>query len=431
MVNLNRSLAAAREDVAEYKAIFHFLGNNTVPGLHRMFPNALKQRWGLKQFLERSRAASRGEYTPENFTHYDIDIAILLYELGGGAAVYAMNHSIFALPSLNTLQPYRRQHRPNHVLTMSISLRFPKILPPCLGYMTRRAPIKICGHTLMFDELATERRIDYMSTTDQMAGFCLENVDALQTLAVGKDTQTVEAPVTAVKEGKVHIAHETTVEFFRHSRQDYGANPEFIGPTCKKGNWRSMLETIQCVLEAWKHSPDGEAKHGPIQNIASDGDYGRRIALFMLCMHSEIIRGNPLYPLICKLRGFNRRVGNDNITMDMDYRHLLKRICTLLCSWMGMLVESVCVNRDLLVLWLERLTSHDWSEMSIENLLHSTDAQNVSRAVKLLLCIVEIRNLDKDGFDPSEESEFEALGLLGEMFEALLQPFINPALSSL
>ncbi|KAJ7444422.1 hypothetical protein B0H11DRAFT_2250104 [Mycena galericulata] len=402
-VDLKRSLASAREDVAEYKAIFHYLGNNTVPGLHRMFPNALKQRWGSKQFLERSRAASRGEYTPENFTQYEIDLAILLYEVGGGSAVYAMNHSIFALPSLNTLQPYRRQHRPkpclDHVDVLTISENISTMFGPHeeKGGKSREVPIKICGHTLMFDELATERRIDYMSTTDQMAGFCLEHVDALPTLLVGKDTQTVEAAVTAVKEGK-----------------DYGAKPVFIGPTCKKGNWRSMLETIQCVLEAWKHSPDGGAKHGPIQNIASDGYYGRRIALFMLCMHSEIIPGNPLYPLICNLRGFNRRVGNDNITMDMDYRHLFKRICTLLCSWMGMLVKSVCVSRDLLVLWLERLTSHDWSEMSIENLLHPTDAQNVSRAVKLLLCIVEIRTLDKDSFDPSEEAEFEALGLLGE-----------------
>ncbi|KAJ7483736.1 hypothetical protein B0H11DRAFT_2231887 [Mycena galericulata] len=293
-VDLKRSLASAHEDVAEYKAIFHYLGNNTVPGLHRMFPNALKQRWGPKKFLERSRAASRGEYTPENFTQYDIDIAILLYELGGGSAVYAMNHSIFALPSLNTLQPYRRQHRPkpclDHVDVLTISENISTMFGPHeeKGGKSREVPTKICGHTLMFDELATERRIDYMSTTDQMAGFCLEYVDALQTLVVGKDTQTVEDAVTAVKEGKVHIAHETTVGAISHlSRQDYGAKPVFIGPTCQKGNWRSMLETIQCVLEAWKHSPDGEAKHGPIQNIASDGDYGRRIALFMLCMHSH------------------------------------------------------------------------------------------------------------------------------------------------
>ncbi|KAJ7937821.1 hypothetical protein B0H13DRAFT_1852120 [Mycena leptocephala] len=362
-LNLNRSLASAREHVAEYRAIFRFLGTNTVPGLHRIFPNALKQEWGSKKFLAQIQAASEGDYIPRNYTQYEIDLAIALYELGGGSAVYAMNHSIFALPSLNTLQPYRRQHRPkpclDHVDLLTISDNIATMFGPHeeKGRKSREAPIQICGHTLMFDELATERKVDYMSTTDEMAGFCLEHVRSLESLVVGKDTKTVEAAVTAVNEGKVHIAHEATV--------------------------------------------------------ASDGDYARRIALFMLCMHSEILPGNPLYALICNLRGFNRRVGKDNIAMDMDYRHLLKRLCTLLRSWMGMLVKG----------------DHDWSETSIENLLHATDAQNVSRAVKLLLCIVEIRTIDKDDLDPSEEAEFEALCLLGEMFEFLVTPFINPRLS--
>jgi hypothetical protein len=419
-----------------------------------MFPNALKQEWGSKKFFEKIRAASRGEYTPQCYTQYEIDLSILLYELGGGSAVYAMNHSIFALPSLYVLQPYRRQHRPkpclDHIDVLTISENIMTMFGAHeeKGGKSREATIKTCGHTLMFDELATERKVDYMPSTDQMAGFCLEHVDALQTLTVGKDTQTVEEAVTAVKEGRVHIAHETTVGAIAHlSRRNYGAKPVFMGPTCKKGNWRSMLETMQSVLEAWKHSPDGEAKHGPVFLVASDGDYARRIALFMLCMHSEILPGNPLYPLICKLCGFNRRVGKDNLAMDMDYRHLIKRrfktldfrgekthfslagLCTILCSWMGMLAKGVCVNRDLLVTWFERLINHDWSETSIENLLHPSDAQNVSRAVKLLLCIVEIRTIDKDSLDPSEEAEFEALCLLGEMFEALLQPFINPSLS--
>ncbi|KAJ7904898.1 hypothetical protein B0H13DRAFT_1473012, partial [Mycena leptocephala] len=159
------------------------------------------------------------------------------------------------------------------------------------------------GRTLMFDELAIERRVDYMSTTDEMAGFYLEHVGALK-LLVGKNTRTVEAAVTAVKEGKVHIAHEATVGAILHlSRHDYGAKPVFIGPSCKEGYWRSMLETMQSALEAWKHSPDGEAKHGAVFLVASDGDYARRIALFMLCMQSEILPGNPLYPLILSATG--------------------------------------------------------------------------------------------------------------------------------
>ncbi|KAJ7862566.1 hypothetical protein B0H13DRAFT_1899998 [Mycena leptocephala] len=224
-VNLKRSLASAREDVAEYKA---------TPDVSKCTEAAI----GIKTIPRTESGRFSGGVYPGEFTQYDIDLAILLYELGGGSAV-----------------PIGVSSGPNYVLTMSMSLRFPKILRPCSGYM-RKEPRRPPGS---HQDLRTY-------------------------------SETVEAAVTAVKEGKDHIAHETTVGAISHlSRQDYGAKPEFIGPTCKKGNWRSMLETVQCVLEAWKNSPDGEAEHGPIQNIASDGDYGRRIALFMLCMHSEII----------------------------------------------------------------------------------------------------------------------------------------------
>ncbi|KAJ7820828.1 hypothetical protein B0H14DRAFT_3472012 [Mycena olivaceomarginata] len=55
--------------------------------------------------------------------------------------------------------------------------------------------------------------------------------------------------------------------------------------------------------------------------------------------------------------------------------------------------------------------------------------KDVGAAVKLLGSIVELRNLDPTEFDPSERVEFEALCILAEVYDALLQPFINPDLS--
>ncbi|KAJ7472464.1 hypothetical protein FB451DRAFT_982987, partial [Mycena latifolia] len=87
-------------------------------------------------------------------------------------------------------------------------------------------PPIVCGHTLPFDELATERRIDYLSETDEMGGFCIEHVSALKTVKVGKDTHTVEAAVAAVKDGSVHISHETSVgAISRLYETNYGAKP--------------------------------------------------------------------------------------------------------------------------------------------------------------------------------------------------------------
>ncbi|KAJ7914001.1 hypothetical protein B0H13DRAFT_1611972 [Mycena leptocephala] len=244
---------------------------------------------------------------------------VLFYELGDGGSVYAMNHSLVTLPSRNTIQPYLRQFS----LIPSVNgLRISDIsknITALFGPHTRRdeetdafPPIK-CGDTLSFDELSTERRIDYMTETDEMGGFCMEHLAELETIKVGKDTRTVETAVAAVKEGKVQIAHETCVgAIWRLYETNYGAKPVFMGPTCKKGPWQDSLHTMETVVEAWKRSPDGEIKHGPILSVATDGEHKRRLALFVMCMKEEILPGNPLYPFGRNLPGLNLRVGKDN-----------------------------------------------------------------------------------------------------------------------
>ncbi|KAJ7840642.1 hypothetical protein B0H13DRAFT_2100504 [Mycena leptocephala] len=141
-----------------------------------------------------------------------------------------------------------------------------------------------------------------------MGGLCLEHLSALDTVKVGTNTKTVEAAVAAVREGKVHISHETSVgAISRLSETGYGARAVFMGPSCKTGEWKDCLRTMEIL-------------HGPILSVASDGDPKRCLAFFM-CMHTEIIEGNPLYPFVRELPGLNRRVGKDNLTMDPDFKH--------------------------------------------------------------------------------------------------------------
>jgi hypothetical protein len=59
------------------------------------------------------------------------------------------------------------------------------------------------------------------------------------TAKVGKDTQQVEAAVSAVRDGKVHVAGEISDgEISQLSVKGYGAKPVFMGPSSKKGGWR-------------------------------------------------------------------------------------------------------------------------------------------------------------------------------------------------
>ena len=106
-------------------------------------------------------------------------------------------------------------------------------------------------------------------------------------------------------------------------------------------------------------------------------------------------------------------------------------------------MNSVTLNKSVFATWLERLTDVDWSENTIFSLLNADssrlerihtllspkDAQDVPRAIKLLNLTADLRHLDTSEFNPSEMKTHQALSLLGEMLEALVEPFINPDLS--
>lgn len=118
-------------------------------------------------------------------------------------------------------------------------------------------------------------------------------------------------------------------------------------------------------------------------------------------------------------------------------------ICKVLCSREGILIDNITINKSLLTVWLECLTDVDWSENTIYSLINPKssindrihallslkDTQDVPRAIKLLSLAADIRNLDRSNLDPSTSITHLALSLLGEMLDALVEPFINPNLS--
>jgi hypothetical protein len=104
-------LKTAQEQLSDFKDVVHFIGHNTVPALHRIFFNSAKKGWGVKTLRQKLQLAVDKKYRAENLSPYEIHLQILIYELGGAGAVYALNHSPFALPSLNTIQPYRWENK--------------------------------------------------------------------------------------------------------------------------------------------------------------------------------------------------------------------------------------------------------------------------------------------------------------------------------
>ncbi|KAJ7120362.1 hypothetical protein C8R44DRAFT_877798 [Mycena epipterygia] len=427
--NYWKYLKRARKQVGEYEALFRLVSENEVPGKSRLFSNAKKDGWGPMKTSEKIRLAIRGQYHPRNYTGFDKDLAILIYQLGGGAALYALNKAPIMLPSRHIIAELRGQHN------LRITVGDVKITDTLKNIETLFADIdpgdygRVCI-TLSQDEIAGDERLCYLEETDEIGGLCEHASSKLKTFKMGEDLVAVEEMVKAIRAGDIHVGKEFSVAAFsRHAPTDYGAKPVLLMPTCKKGSWKSSAETLQKLIQAWKLSPFGEAKHGPLTSLASDGDGRRRAALYLICMHRCLGSDDPLYEFLSDLAGLNLYTGEDGLTMDFDYKHLFKRLCTLLCSKRGMLVNGVVINKTLLAQWLEKLTGCDWSDESVHALLNPKDPQDVPRAVKLLCLIADLVPLDSAEFTPSERNPHRALALLGEMFDALVEPFINPTFS--
>ncbi|KAJ6569699.1 hypothetical protein B0H10DRAFT_2354990, partial [Mycena sp. CBHHK59/15] len=412
------------------KELFDLISSNNVPGLPRLLSTAKKEGWSVSKTCSKVRLAIQGHYHPRNYTELDTDLSILIYELGGSAALHALNKAPIMLPSCHTIADIRRQHslritvgdvKISDILE-NIQILFESGIDA--GEYTR------VGHTLSQDEIASDGRLCYLLETDEIGGLCEHANTELKTLKMGSDLVAVGEMAKAIRAGRVHIGKEFSVAAFsRHAETDYSAKPVLLMPTCKQGTWQSSAQILQKLVQAWSLSPYGETMHGPLWSIASDGDATRRAALYLICMHKLLGPDDPLYQFLSELAGLNLYTGENGLTMDFDYKHLFKRLCKLLCSKEGILVNGVVINKRLIAQWLERLSGHDWSDESIHALLNPKDPQDVPRAVKLLCLIADLRHLDSSDFTPSERNTHRALCLLGEMFDALLDPFINPILS--
>ncbi|KAK7034826.1 hypothetical protein R3P38DRAFT_3312143 [Favolaschia claudopus] len=389
--NSRKSLIRAKRRIESYRHLVDVISTNDVPGLPRLLSTAKKEGLGPLKITEKANLAIRDLYHPCNYTDLDKDLAILAYEYG------MMD------------------------LLRSIEILFKDVSVDKEGRIL---------HTLSQDEIAGDGRPCYLDGTDEIAGLCEHANTELDTLKMGSDLNAVHAAAQAAREGRVHVGKEFSVSAIsRHSARDYGAKPVLIMATCKQNSWQENAKILQMINAAWKLSPYGEILHGPIPAYASDGDPKRKAALYLLCMHREVKPGDALYPHIAGLHGLNLFTSEDFATMEFDPKHSWKPVRKTFCSKEGILANGISVNKNILAQWLERLSGHDWSGQSIHALLNPKDAQHVPSTVKLLTLIGDLRFLDASDFTPAEANTHRALCILGEMFDALLDPFINPNLS--
>jgi hypothetical protein len=92
-----------------------------------------------------------------------------------------------------------------------------------------------------------------------------------------------------------------------------------------------------------------------------------------------------------------------------------------------MIVNDVVINRLILEQYLTLLPNQ--TRESVVKLLNPADPQDVPRAIELIRAVADLRLLNKSGFNPSQMKSVEALQLIGTLFHAMIELFVNPTLS--
>ncbi|KAJ6591400.1 hypothetical protein B0H10DRAFT_1830037, partial [Mycena sp. CBHHK59/15] len=100
--------------------------------------------------------------------------------------------------------------------------------------------------------------------------------------------------------------------------------PIVVSPSDKTEKSEALASWLKTVLDAWKDHPQGEAMHGPLWAIGSDGDGVFHLAKFMVCMVEEIDPNSKVGKILKSLLGFNCFASRHGVIPTGDTKHIIK-----------------------------------------------------------------------------------------------------------
>ena len=105
----------------------------------------------------------------------------------------------------------------------------------------------------------------------------------------------------------------------------YTAHLFVIAGTCKRENEFLQHEVLETARLALTNAQDQLGVR--LYCITSDGDAKQRLATAKITLQHNIGMDSPLCHKLGDLRLFNYKVGPDDVSGDVEYKHLIKQLC--------------------------------------------------------------------------------------------------------
>jgi hypothetical protein len=172
----------------------------------------------------------------------------------------------------------------------------------------------------MIDELALEERVIYFGKYNKIGGLCWKHANVIDPVLHTYDSAVRIAH--KIHKQEVHLGKEVTVIGVACFGEDE-LYPVLAAPTCKTEDAADMEGILARGIERW-NATGAATRVGPVWSFATDGDATRRAAGHRLFLKKPLSPDSPLYATLTDMPGLNTFTGDNEVTLDFDFKHIFK-----------------------------------------------------------------------------------------------------------
>ncbi|KAF7334758.1 hypothetical protein MSAN_02374300 [Mycena sanguinolenta] len=249
-LNQARNFATAVRKLADYKRFMEAVAEMNIPRLQQLVSVGIRRGSSPLAIIRMMQSALEGVYRPRPvLDSRTLDIALMVYRLGGRKLLYAVNHGL-GLPSLRSLR--------NHMAFTKVMPTVGELSPADIIHNIREVVFKprqaaavpppLRGVSLLIDEISLEERACHFRHNNSVGGLCWRHSpkNNLQ-LKTYEDALKIAADIKA---GNVHLGKEMTVVSVSCFGES-GTYPILALPTCKFIDPAESNMIYETVTETW------------------------------------------------------------------------------------------------------------------------------------------------------------------------------------
>jgi len=311
-------------NLEDHNSLVMALSQADIPWLCQLLKTAFHNGASIHTIIRMIEDALERGYWPRGHTAEATDLALLIYRLGGRSLLFALSKHL-ALPSLRTLHSKMSFVKITPTIgCISIDTIKKNIQDTIVGPRLEAGLIARRGVSLLVDETALEEAAVYLPMANGVSGLCWTHSHLIDPTLY--NYQSAINIATSLKASKVHLGKEVTV-IGAHIFGEDGLYPILAAPTCKSEDATDMEFVFNMAISGWQVA-GGEEDIGPLWSFATDRDATHRKAGHRVFLKNQLPITSPLHGTLLNLPGMNLYTGDGEVTLDFDYKHIIKRKCS-------------------------------------------------------------------------------------------------------